>query len=107
MAERRAKEADDDAAAPSIPPPPSAGPWRSYKELVAHLAERIVEAQRPIRVLQALRWDSAVEERFLKSKQREMPKIDGAYYEKVDIGFYARQKEEEFEEIARDVEHAV
>jgi uncharacterized protein (TIGR02421 family) len=106
MAERRAKETDE-AVAPSIPPPPSAGPWRSYKELIAHLADRIVEAQRPIRVLQALRWDAAVEERFLKSKQREMPKIDGAYYEKVDVGFYARQKEEEFEEIARDVEQAV
>jgi uncharacterized protein (TIGR02421 family) len=106
MAERRAKETDEPAA-PSIPPLPSAGPWRSYKELVANLADRIVEAQRPIRVLQALRWDAGVEDRFLKSKQREMPKIDGAYYEKVEVGFDSRQKEEEFEEIARDIEHAV
>jgi len=95
------------AAIPSVPPLPAAGPWRSYKELVANLAERIVEAQRPIRVLQALRWDAAVEERFLKSKQREMPRIDGAYYEKVDLGFDSVQKEEEFEEIARDIERDV
>jgi len=109
MAERRAKEADDDApaVAPSIPPLPAAGPWRSYKELVAALAERIVEAQRPIRVLQALRWDAAIEEQFLKSKQREMPRIDGAYYEKVELGFDPREKEREFEGIARDIDRDV
>jgi hypothetical protein len=83
------------------------GPWRSYKELIAALAERIVEAQRPIRVLQALRWDGAVEERFLGSKQREMPAIDATYYAKVDLGFDPRQKEEEFEEIARDVDRDI
>jgi hypothetical protein len=31
------------------------GPWRSYKEQVANIAQRIVDTQRPIRVLQALR----------------------------------------------------
>jgi uncharacterized protein (TIGR02421 family) len=109
MAERRAKEADDDApaVAPSIPPLPAAGPWRSYKELVAALAERIVEAQRPIRVLQALRWDAAIEEQFLKSKQREMPRIDAAYYAKVELGFDPREKEMEFEGIARDIDRDV
>ena len=55
------------------PAPPAAGPWRSYKEIVAQLAGRIVEAQRPIRVLQALRWDNSVEEQFFKSRPRELP----------------------------------
>src|SRR4051794_13554134 len=52
---------------PSIPPLPAAGPWRSYKEIVAGLAQRIVDAQRPIRVLQAVRWDNSIEEQFRKS----------------------------------------
>lgn len=88
---------------PSVPPQPVAGPWRSYKEIVAQLAGRIVEAQRPIRVLQALRWDDAVEEQFFKCKQRELPKVDAAYYETVDLGFAPRDKVEEFERIASDV----
>jgi uncharacterized protein (TIGR02421 family) len=126
MAERRAKEADelqaendspppaagrgpppkDEGAlvgAPSVPTPPAAGPWRSYKEIVAQLAGRIVEAQRPIRVLQALRWDDGVEEQFFKAKQREMPKVDASYYEGVELGFGPREKVEEFEELARDI----
>ena len=77
----------DEVPVPSIPPAPEAGPWRSYKEVVAQLAGRIVEAQRPIRVLQALRWDDAVEEVFLKAKQRELPRVDVGTYQSVDLGF--------------------
>jgi uncharacterized protein (TIGR02421 family) len=89
---------------PSIPPLPAAGPWRSYKEIIAQLAGRIVEAQRPIRVLQALRWGDEVEEQFFKGRQREMPKVDAAYYEAVELGFDPRLKMEEFDEIARDID---
>jgi uncharacterized protein (TIGR02421 family) len=89
---------------PSIPPMPAAGPWRSYKELVAQLAQRIVEAQRPIRVLQAIRWDKGIEEQFRKNRYRELPKVDQASYEAIDLGFDSRKKAEEFEEIARDID---
>ena len=89
---------------PSIPPLPEAGPWRSYKEVVAQLASRIVEAQRPIRVLQSLKWENAVEEQFIKSKGRELPKVDAAYYDGVELGFDPKQKSEEFEDIARDID---
>ena len=86
---------------PSIPPLPAAGPWRSYKEIVAGLANRIVDAQRPIRVLQAIRWDNSVEEQFRKARYRELPKVD---YEKVELGFDPRTQAAIFEEIARDVD---
>jgi uncharacterized protein (TIGR02421 family) len=99
---------DDDAdlgeSYPSLPPLPAAGPWRSYKELVAQLAARIVEAQRPIRVLQAIRWDNGVEEQFFKSKMRELPKVDAQYYANLDLGFDPRAKIAEFDEIARDID---
>jgi uncharacterized protein (TIGR02421 family) len=94
-------------AAPSIPPPPAEGPWRSYKEVVAQLAARIVEAQRPIRVLQCLRWDESIGEQFAKSKQRELPRVDAAYYEKLDLGFDPEVKAQEFEQIARDVDREI
>lgn len=89
---------------PSIPPLPAAGPWRSYKEIVAQLAQRIVDAQRPIRVLQALRWDNSVEEQFRKSRYRELPKVELDGYGKNDLGFDPKVQEVLFEEIARDVD---
>jgi uncharacterized protein (TIGR02421 family) len=83
---------------------PAAGPWRSYKEIVSSIATRIVEAQKPIRVLQAIRWDNSVEEAFLKARGRELPKVDADWYASVDLGFEPRAKAEEFEAIARDVD---
>ncbi|MDI1482983.1 flavohemoglobin expression-modulating QEGLA motif protein [Polyangium sp. y55x31] len=85
---------------PSVPPPPAAGPWRSYKEILAKLSQRVLEAQRPIRILQALRWESAVEEQFLRGKQRDLPKVTYAS----DLGFDADAKIAELEEILRDAE---
>src|SRR5947208_12911872 len=85
---------------PSIPPPPVSGPWRSYKEVVSQLAARIVEAQRPIRVLNAIRWDESVEEQLRKSRYKELPKVE---YDVNDLGFEPRDKAEEFETIARDI----
>jgi uncharacterized protein (TIGR02421 family) len=99
-----AKEETPEVAVPSIPAPPALGPWRSYKEIVAQLAGRIVEAQRPIRVLQALRWDDSVEENFIKNKQRELPRIDSTYYDRVELGFDPEAKGQEFEHIARDID---
>jgi uncharacterized protein (TIGR02421 family) len=89
---------------PSIPPLPAAGPWRSYKEIVANIATRIVDAQRPIRVLQAIRWDGSIEEEFRKSRYRELPRVDTDYYARQELGFDAREKAAEFEEIARDID---
>jgi uncharacterized protein (TIGR02421 family) len=105
MAERRARETDDSAVQP--PAPAAGGPWQSYKEIVAQLAGRIVDAQKPIRVLQALRWEDACEEQFLRSKPRELPKIDAAYYATVELGFDPRAKIDEFDAIARDIERAL
>lgn len=86
---------------PSVPPPPVGGPWRSYKEIVAGLAARIVDAQKPIRVLQAIRWDDSVEHHFVKSKYKELPKVD---YDKVDLGFDPKAKIEELDAIASEID---
>ncbi|MGH7283111.1 MAG: tyrosine/phenylalanine carboxypeptidase domain-containing protein, partial [Polyangiaceae bacterium] len=96
-----------DDRVPSIPPLPAAGPWKSYKEVVSQLAVRIVEAQKPIRVLQAVRWDNSIEEEFWKKRGKEMPTTDAAYYAGVDLGFDPKAKAEEFEQIARDCEAAL
>src|SRR5512144_2492617 len=79
------------------------GPWRSYKEQVAGLAQRIVDAQRPIRVLQALRWEPAVEEAFRRARGRELPKVGPEEYAKIDLGFEPKAKMDEFESIADEV----
>ncbi|WP_437660227.1 flavohemoglobin expression-modulating QEGLA motif protein [Sorangium sp. So ce1182] len=89
-----------DGPIPHAPIPPAGGPWRSYKEILANLAQRVLDAQRPIRVLQSLRWEAEVEEQFLRSKQRELPRV--TYSD--DLGFDPAAKLREIEEILRDAE---
>ncbi len=98
---------DGVAPTPSVPPIPAAppsSPWLSYKEQIARLAARVVEAQKPIRILNAIKWEGPHEERFFKSRCRELPEVTPAVYATIDLGFEPRGKAEEFEEIARDVE---
>lgn len=85
------------SAASSVP---RSGPWRSYKEILAKLSQRVLDAQKPLRILQALRWDASVEEQFLRGKQRELPKVTYAS----ELGFDPDAKIAEFDEILRDSE---
>lgn len=78
---------------------PLSRPWRSYKEILAKLSQRVLEAQRPIRILQALRWPADVEETFLRTNLRDLPQVR---YDP-DLGFDPRAKREELEGILRDI----
>jgi uncharacterized protein (TIGR02421 family) len=83
---------------------PAAGPWRSYKEQVASLSQAIVEAQRPIRVLQALRWEPAVEEAFRQSHFRDLPRVGPDEYAQVDLGFDPQAKIDQLGAIAEAIQ---
>ncbi len=84
-----------------------AGPWRSYKERVASLAQRVVDAQRPIRVLNSIKWPTEVFESFRASGFREMPRIGPEAYEAIPLGFDPTAKLAEFREIHRDVQREI
>jgi uncharacterized protein (TIGR02421 family) len=52
----------------------------SYRETIRQLSDRIVEAQKPIKVLGAINWDDQVKDDFFASGFKEQPKIDRDYY---------------------------
>ncbi|HEX7670600.1 MAG TPA: flavohemoglobin expression-modulating QEGLA motif protein [Polyangiaceae bacterium] len=62
-------------------------PWRSYKERLARLAQRLVDAQRPIRILNAVKWEPSVFERFRDSRWKNLPPVDAEYYAGLPLGF--------------------
>jgi uncharacterized protein (TIGR02421 family) len=74
-----------------------------YQLIVRALSDRIVEAQTPIRVLDAVKWDDTVKQEFLAGEGRELPKIDRAYYDARPLAFDAAIKRQEFQDIERDV----
>ncbi len=77
--------------------------WTTYKEKIKRLSLRIVDAQKPIRILDAIKWDASVEQELRKNKFRHMPKVGPEYYEKFPINFDTAKKTEELNDIAKDV----
>jgi hypothetical protein len=78
--------------------------WTTYKEKIKRLSQRIVEAQKPIRILDAIKWDAAIEVELKRSKFKSMPKLGADYYKKSELGFDPDLKLEELATLAKDIE---
>lgn len=75
-----------------------------YKALIRQLSEQIVAAQKPIRILDSIKWDSEIFVNFMKHKGKKLPEIDAEYYRRKNpLQFDPFQKMEEFHEIERNV----
>ncbi|WP_417780146.1 flavohemoglobin expression-modulating QEGLA motif protein [Stutzerimonas xanthomarina] len=74
-----------------------------YQLTVRGLSDRIVEAQTPVRVLDAVKWDDSIRQSFFATGARELPKVDRAYYESRPLAFDSSAKKEEFQNIERDI----
>ncbi len=66
-------------------------------------SDRIVEAQTPIRVLDAIKWDDGIRQDFLKGRGKHAPKVDRGYYDSRPLAFDASAKKQEFQNIERDI----
>jgi uncharacterized protein (TIGR02421 family) len=68
------------------------------KEYLRKLSDRIVQAQKPIRVLRAINWDPHVHERFFKQGAKELPKP-----EYPPLGFAPKEKVRELRAIRKQI----
>jgi uncharacterized protein (TIGR02421 family) len=83
--------------------PPPASTLSPYHQTIRALSDRIVEAQRPIRVLDALKWGEDVEKRFFEKGGKELPDVSRDYYAKNPLPFDVEAKNREFYDIERDI----
>lgn len=75
-----------------------------YQEIIRELSDRIVAAQKPIRILDALKWDQATQRQFFKDKCKKLPAINTEFYQqKNPLQFNPRKKIEEFHDIERSI----
>lgn len=75
----------------------------TYRETVRALSDRLVEAQRPIRVLDSIKWGDAIEDGFFAADAKAQPAVDRGYYQDRPIGFDPEAKLEELHRLERDV----
>ena len=82
-------------------PPPR--PLTAYESMVRALSDRLVEAQRPIRILDAIKWDEDIERAFFEKGCRELPPVTRDYYLTRPLPFEPEQKYHELHGIERDI----
>jgi uncharacterized protein (TIGR02421 family) len=70
---------------------------------IRELSERLAAVQRPLRILDAVRWDDEVEETFFASGCTELPHVDRAWYEARPLPFDPPSKRVEIIDLERDV----
>ncbi len=74
------------------------------KEVIRELSDRLVELQRPIRILDAIKWDDTVRARFFAARCKEQPEVDEAYYRERPLAFDPETKQREFYDLERQIQ---
>lgn len=75
-----------------------------YQLTIRALSDRLVEAQAPIRVLDAIKWDDAIRRDFYAHQGKQPPRVDRDYYLKCrPLAFDPEAKKREFQNIERDI----
>ena len=75
----------------------------TYLTEVKSLSDRIVKAQQPIRVLDAIKWDDSIKQAFFSSGCKSLPSVNAEYYLQRPLGFDPLEKKQEFHQIERDL----
>lgn len=77
---------------------------KAYREQIKALSDRIVLAQQPIRILDAINWDDSIRQDFLAAGGKKLPAVDASYYrDNRPLSFDPAEKKREFHEIERDL----
>ncbi|MBY4677242.1 flavohemoglobin expression-modulating QEGLA motif protein [Marinobacterium arenosum] len=74
-----------------------------YAEQLKALSDRLVEIQRPILLLDAIKWPQAYETQFLASGGTRLPAADRAFYEAQPLRFDAGVKRAELRALRADI----
>src|SRR5688572_20885521 len=84
--------------------PPGRPPALQLAATIRELSDRLLAAQRPLRVLEALRWPAEAERAFLAKNGRELPRVTRATYNARPLHFDVPTKHAELIALRAEVE---
>lgn len=76
---------------------------QQYLETLRTLSERLVAVQKPIRILDAIKWSPEIEQRFRASGGRELPAVDAGFYQRQPLSFDPATLDRNLAELDRDI----
>lgn len=76
---------------------------QKYKNKILEVSLMLNEAQKPIQILDAVKWGEEVESFFLRTNFKEIPKIDADFYKNRPLKYDPHKKIEEFHSIRKKI----
>lgn len=81
-------------------------PTTSEQQKIRALSDRLVELQKPIRILDAIKWNEEIKADFFKNQFQQLPKVDQAFYEKTTpLPFDADELTAQFHVLIREIKN--
>ena len=74
-----------------------------YLERLKHLSTRLVSLQKPIRILDAIKWPQGIEQRFREQQGKELPALEANFYQQQKLGFEPDSVSQLLKELKNDV----
>lgn len=78
-----------------------------YQLRVKTLSDQLIELQRPIRILDAIKWPASAQAQFLAADGSKMPDVGQAYYQRIKLDFDPDQLRDRFLGLRRDVQRSL
>ena len=78
-------------------------PETAYYAVVRELSDRLVDAQKGIRILDAVKWDDSVRAAFFAAKARQLPQVTVEIYAANPLGFDVPATRAVFRSLERDI----
>lgn len=73
------------------------------RAIIRALSDRVVAAQKDVRILNSIKWDDGVREAFFARGCREQPPVDVDYYKRIPLGFDSQRLAHTFRQIDQDI----
>ncbi|MFT5887285.1 MAG: hypothetical protein ACI9BO_000091 [Zhongshania sp.] len=75
----------------------------SYQQAVKQLSESLIAIQKPILILDAIKWPQEIEKRFFAGNAAKLPPVDRDYYQRNALNFNPDSKALELKSLRDDV----
>lgn len=82
---------------------PTVAALSSRHQQIRRLSDRLVEAQRTLRILEPIHWPPEIEAQFFASNCRELPRMRREVYDRHPLPFHSRSKTKELRELEGDI----
>ncbi len=78
-------------------------PISTYRQKIKSLSDQLVAIQRPIMILDAIKWPRDLQQKFKDNNGSELPAIDSSYYEQYRFNFDPESKRQELKDLKRSI----